>query len=88
MARVFYHTTSALDVEASPEMPRKQSKAGGNGSLPYHGGLGLGEPAMAELYRMLEERNDRIDRTFDRMTSRFDRRLYEFIGKTRATNRR
>ena len=87
MARVFYHT-SALDVEASPEMPRKQSKAGGNGSLPYHGGLGFGEPTMAELYRMLEEKSDRIDKTFDRMTSRFDRRLYKFIGKTRATNRR
>ena len=73
-------------------MSRNESKAvpESNGPAP-HDDYGYGEPTMAELYRMLKERSDRMDKNFDRMTSHFGRqekKLDELIGKMRATNQR
>ena len=86
MARVFYHT-SGLDVEVNPEIPRKRSKAvpEGNGPFSHPDGFVSGELTMAELYRMLEEKNNIMDKIFDRMTNHFDRRLNKLIRKTRET---
>ena len=89
VARVFYHTC-ALDVEVNPEMPQNRSRAvrEGNGAFPPPDEFGSGEPTMVELYRILEETFDRMDKKIDRMTSCFDRRLNKLIGKTRETKQR
>ena len=61
------------------EMPRNRSKAvpKDNDPFPHHDEFGSSEPTMAELYRMLEGRFDRLDKQLD-----------ELIGKMRATNQR
>ena len=74
--RLFNHTTSGvrLDVEVIPKMPRIRSNAvreGNNGPVPYYD-YGSGEPAMAELFRVLKKGFDRMDKHFDRMISLFD----------------
>ena len=77
-----------LDAEVNPSMPRKQIKAvpEGNGPVPHHHDFGSGELTTSELYRTLEENFDMIDKNLGRMTSSFDRRLDELIGKVGETN--
>ena len=60
-----------LDVVVNPEMSRNRSKAvsEGNDPVPYHDEFGSGEPAMADLYRILEET---FDTMLARMRSLFD----------------
>ena len=67
-------------------MPRKQSKAvpKGNGLILHHDEIGSGKPTMADLYQMLEERFDRMDKNIDRT----DEQLDELIGRTRETSQR
>ena len=60
-------------------MPRKESEAvlEGNGPVPQQEEIGYGEPTLADVYRLLEERFDqqqeRMDSFFDAMDSCFDR---------------
>ena len=63
VGRVFYHT-SVPDVEINPEMPRNRRNAvpESNDLFSHHDEFGSEEPTMAELYRMLEERFDGMDK--------------------------
>ena len=60
-------------------MPRKESEAvtEGNGPVPQQEEFGSGEPTLADVYRLFEERFDRqqnrMDSFFDGMDSCFDR---------------
>ena len=60
-------------------MPRKESEAvpEGNGLVPQREEIGSGEPTLADVYRLFEERFDRqqeiMDSFFDGMSSCFDR---------------
>ena len=69
-----FHHTSVFDVVVNPEMPRNRSKSvpKGNGPVPHHDEFRSGEPTMAELYRMLKQEIDRMDKNFKRMVSCFD----------------
>ena len=44
-------------------MPRKESEAvsEGNGTIPQQEEFGSGEPTLADIYRLCEERFDRMD---------------------------
>ena len=48
-------------------MPRKESEAvpDGNGPIPQQEDFGSGEPTLAEIYRLCEERFDRMESYFD-----------------------
>ena len=74
-------------------MPRKESEAAteGNVPVPQQEEFGSGEPTLADIYRLFEERFDkqqkRMDSFFDGMNSCFDRRnrkLYETSDETRV----
>ena len=74
-------------------MPRKESEAvpEGNGPVPQQEEFGSGEPTLADVYRLFEERFDkqqtRMDSFFDGMDSCFDRwntKLDEISGETRV----
>ena len=60
-------------------MPRKEGEAvpEGNGPVPQQDEFGYGEPTLADVYRLFEERFDkqqkRMDSFFDGITSCFDR---------------
>ena len=61
-------------------MPRKQSKAvpEGNGPVLHHDEFGSDESMMADIYRLLEEILDRINKNvFDRMMTRQARKKVE-----------
>ena len=62
-------------------MPRKQGKAvpEDNGPVPQHDEFGLDQPTLVEIYRLLEERFDRLQNL---MKSHFDQ-LDEFMERTR-----
>ena len=67
-------------------MPRKESKAvpEGNGPVPCQDKFGSGQPTMADLHRMIEERFDHLDRYLDRMKNHFDqqeKKLHELIRR-------
>ena len=73
-------------------MPRKESEAvpEGNGPVPQQEEFGSGEPMLADMYRLFEERFDkqqkRMDIFFDGMDSYFDRwnrKLDEISDETR-----
>ena len=55
-------------------MPRKEGKPGpkGNGPVPHNDEFGFREPTMADLYRLIEGRLDKSDRSLERMISHFD----------------
>ena len=55
-------------------MPQKESKAvpEGNGPVPQQEELGSGQPTLANVYRMMEERFDKLDRYLDSMKRHFD----------------
>ena len=59
-------------------MPRKESEAvpEGNGPVPQQEEFGPGEPTLADVYHLFEERFDReqkkMDSCFDGMDSCFD----------------
>ena len=74
-------------------MPRKESEAvpEGNGPVPQQEEFGSGEPTLADVHRLFEERFDkqqkRIDSFFDGMDSCFDRwnrKLDEILDETRV----
>ena len=72
-------------------MPRKKSKAvpEGNGPDPQNDEVGCGEPTMADLYQMIKNNLDRMDKNFDRMSSHFDRQDKQLVKLTEemgATN--
>ena len=84
--------TSFLSAEAFPKMPRKESEAvpEGNGLVPQQEELGSGEPTLADVYRLFEERFDKqqkiMDSFFDGMDSCFDRwnrKLHEISDEMR-----
>ena len=55
-------------------MPRKESEAvpEGNSPIPQQEELGSGEPTLADIYRLCEERFDRMDSYFDRWNRKLD----------------
>ena len=63
-------------------MPCKQGKAipEDNGPIPYQDKFGSREPTMADVYRIFEERFDRMDKNLERVS--------EFTGILRATKKR
>ena len=74
-------------------MPRKESEAipEGNGPVPQQEEFESGEPTLADIYRLFEERFDkqqkRMDNFFDGMDSCFDRwkrKLDEIPDETRV----
>ena len=74
-------------------MPQKESEAvtEGNGPVPQQEEFGSGEPTLANVYRLFEERFDRqqirMDSFFDGMDSCFDRwhrKLDEISDETRV----
>ena len=74
-------------------MPRKESEAvpEGDGPVPQQEEFGFGEPTLADVYRLFEERFDkqqkRMDSFFDGMYSCFDRwnrKLGEISDETRV----
>ena len=74
-------------------MPRKESKAvpEGNGPVPCQDTFGSGQPTIADLHRMIEERFDQSDRYLNRMKNHFDqqeKKLHELMEMTRGANQR
>ena len=63
-------------------MPRKESEAvtEDNGPIPPQRKFGSGEPTLADIYRLCEERFDRMDGYFDR----WNRKLDEILDETRV----
>ena len=59
------------DYEAVPE---------GNCPIPQQEEFGSGEPTLADIYRLCEEKFDRIDSYSDR----WNRKLDEISGETRV----
>ena len=70
-------------------MPRKESEAvpEGNGSVPQQEEFGSGEPTLADVYRLFEERFDRQQKIMDSCFDRQENMLDEIIMKmTRGTS--
>ena len=72
-------------------MPRKESEAitEGNGPVPQQEELGSGEPTLADVYQLLEERFDRQQKIMDSCFDRQEKMLDEIIMKmTKGTGQR
>ena len=63
-------------------MPWKESEAvpEGNGPIPQQEEFGSGEPTLADIHRICEERFDRMDSNFDR----WNRKLDEILDETKV----
>ena len=61
-------------VSRDPIMPRKGCEAvsEGNCPIPQQEEFGSGEPTLADIYRLYEERFDRMDSFFDRWDKKLD----------------
>ena len=74
-------------------MPRKESGAvpEGNSFVPHQNEFGSGQPAIADLYRLVKERFIQSDRYLDRVKSHFDqhkKKSDERMEMARGTNQR
>ena len=63
-----------------PNTPRKESKAvpEGNSPVPQQEEFGSGQPTLADVYRMIEELSDKLDRRLENLSDemrRMDQRL-------------
>ena len=67
-------------------MPRKESKAfpEGNGAVPQQEEFGSGEPTLADVYRLFEERFYRQLKIMENCIDRWDRKLDEMAEDWRS----
>ena len=66
-------------------MPRKESEAvpEGNGPVPQQEEFGSGEPTLADVYRLFEERFDKQQKRMYSFFDRWDKKLDEISDEMR-----
>ena len=68
----------SVTFDQSTNIPRKEDKAvfEGNGPVPHQEEFGPGQPTLADVYRMMEKRLDRLDRKLDELADQMRETRY------------